>query len=54
MGSKIRVFLADDHVVLREATAELIDHQPDTIAVGQAGTGEEAHRLAGCQARMWW
>ena len=41
MGSKIRVLLADDHAVLREATAELVDHQPDMKVVGQAGTGEE-------------
>lgn len=41
MGSKIRILLADDHVVLREATAELVDHQPDMEVVGQAGTGEE-------------
>jgi NarL family two-component system response regulator LiaR len=40
-GSKIRVLLADDHVVLREATAELVDHQPDMEVVGQAGSGEE-------------
>ena len=39
--SKIRVFLADDHTVLREATAELLDHQPDMEVVGQASTGEE-------------
>jgi DNA-binding NarL/FixJ family response regulator len=44
--SEIRVFLADDHVVLREATAELIDHQPDMRVVGQAGTGEETVALA--------
>lgn len=41
MGGKIRVLLADDHVVLREATAELVDHQPDMKVVGQTGTGEE-------------
>lgn len=41
MGEKIRVLLADDHTVLREATAELVDHQPDMEVVGQAGTGEE-------------
>lgn len=41
MASEIRVLLADDHVILREATAELIDHQPDMRVVGQAGTGEE-------------
>jgi DNA-binding NarL/FixJ family response regulator len=41
MTGKIRVLLADDHAVLREATAELVDHQPDMEVVGQAGTGEE-------------
>lgn len=41
MVGKIRVLLADDHAVLREATAELVDHQPDMEIVGQAGTGEE-------------
>jgi DNA-binding NarL/FixJ family response regulator len=46
MGSQIRVLLADDHVVLREATAELINHQPDMHVVGQAGTGEETIALA--------
>jgi DNA-binding NarL/FixJ family response regulator len=40
-GGKIRVLLADDHAVLREATAELVDHQADMKVVGQAGTGEE-------------
>jgi two-component system, NarL family, response regulator LiaR len=47
VGSKIRVLLADDHVVLREATAELVDHQPDMVVVGQAGTGEDTIRLVG-------
>jgi NarL family two-component system response regulator LiaR len=46
VGAKIRVLLADDHVVLREATAELVDHQPDMVVVGQAGTGAETVRLA--------
>jgi DNA-binding NarL/FixJ family response regulator len=46
MASEIRVLLADDHVVLREATAELIDHQPDMQVVGQAGTGVETVALA--------
>jgi DNA-binding NarL/FixJ family response regulator len=43
---EIRILLADDHVVLREATAELLDHQPDMHVVGQAGTGEETVVLA--------
>ena len=41
MVRKIRVFLADDHTVLREATAELVDHQADMEVVGQAETGKE-------------
>jgi NarL family two-component system response regulator LiaR len=41
MGDKIRVLLADDHVVLREATAELVNHQPDMEVVGQTATGKE-------------
>jgi DNA-binding NarL/FixJ family response regulator len=46
MEPEIRILLADDHVVLREATAELIDHQPDMRVVGQTGTGEGALALA--------
>jgi DNA-binding NarL/FixJ family response regulator len=42
----IAVLLAEDHAVVREATAEIVDHQPDMRVVGQAGTGEEAVSLA--------
>ena len=42
----ITVLLAEDHAVVREATAEIVDHQPDMLVVGQAGTGEEAITLA--------
>jgi DNA-binding NarL/FixJ family response regulator len=42
----IAVLLAEDHVVVREATAEIVDHQPDMYVVGQAGTGEETVSLA--------
>ena len=45
MVERIRVFLADDHTVLREATAELIDNQPDMEVVGQASTGQETFEL---------
>jgi DNA-binding NarL/FixJ family response regulator len=45
VGRKIRVLLADDHAVLREATAELVDHQADMEVVGQVGTGEETISL---------
>ncbi len=42
----IAVLLAEDHAVVREATAEIVDHQPDMRVVGQAGTGEEVVALA--------
>jgi DNA-binding NarL/FixJ family response regulator len=42
----IRVLLADDHTIVREATAEILEHQPDMHVVCQAGTGEEAIDLA--------
>lgn len=42
----IRVLLADDHTLVREATAEIVDHQPDMQVVGQVGTGEEAITMA--------
>jgi DNA-binding NarL/FixJ family response regulator len=42
----ITVLLAEDHAVVRQATAEVIDHQSDMRVVGQVGTGEEAVRLA--------
>jgi DNA-binding NarL/FixJ family response regulator len=45
MSRVIKVLLADDHVVLREATAELVDKQPDMQVIGQAGTGSETLAL---------
>jgi DNA-binding NarL/FixJ family response regulator len=41
----ITVLLVEDHAVVREATAEIVDHQPDMRVVGQAGTGDEAITL---------
>jgi len=43
---KIRVMLAEDHVVVREGTRELIQHEEDMEVVGEAGDGEEAVALA--------
>lgn len=39
---KIRVLIADDHAVLREGLASLIDAQPDMEVVAQAADGLEA------------
>jgi two-component system, NarL family, response regulator NreC len=40
--SKIKLLIADDHAVLREGLALLIDAQPDMAVVAQAGSGPEA------------
>jgi two-component system response regulator NreC len=44
--TRLRVLLADDHAVLREGLALLIDAQPDMQVVGQARGGREAVRMA--------
>jgi NarL family two-component system response regulator LiaR len=42
---RIAILLADDHVLLREGTRELLEHEGDMEVVGEAGDGEEAVRL---------
>jgi NarL family two-component system response regulator LiaR len=42
---KTKVLLAEDHIVVREGTRELIQHQPDMEVVGEASDGEEAVEL---------
>ena len=42
---KIRILLADDHVVLREGMRNLIEREKDLEVVGEAGNGEEAVKL---------
>jgi two-component system NarL family response regulator len=39
---KIRVVLADDHPVVRDGLAAMINQQPDMHVVAEAGDGEEA------------
>jgi len=43
---KIRILLADDHVLVRQGTRELLEREPDMQVVAEAGDGEEAVRLA--------
>jgi len=38
----IRVFLMDDHEIVRRGVRELIEGEPDLLVVGEAGTAEEA------------
>jgi DNA-binding NarL/FixJ family response regulator len=39
---KLRIFIADDHAIVREGIKMLINAQPDMEIVGEAGDGEEA------------
>ncbi|MFC9909880.1 response regulator [Streptomyces sp. NPDC059862] len=41
-GSPIRVFLLDDHEVVRRGVRDLLDDEPDISVVGEAGTVEQA------------
>lgn len=43
---KVRVLLAEDHVVVRESICQFLDRESDLSVVGQAGDGEEAVELA--------
>jgi len=40
--NKLRIFLADDHMVVREGLKTLINAQPDMEVVGEAENGKEA------------
>lgn len=42
MSEEIRILLADDHHVLRQGMAQVLDAQVDMVVVAQAGNGLEA------------
>ncbi len=42
----ITILLADDHVLVRQGTRELLERERDLEVVGEAGDGEEAVELA--------
>jgi DNA-binding NarL/FixJ family response regulator len=42
MGAQIRVFSVDDHPLMREGIAVLINSQPGMLIVAQASNGREA------------
>jgi len=43
---KTKILLAEDHVVVRQGTRELLEREADFEIVGEAGDGEQAVRLA--------
>ena len=43
---KIKVLLAEDHVMVREGTSEFVQRESDMEVVGEASDGEEAVKLA--------
>ena len=43
--AKIRIVLADDHVILRQGTRQLLEHESDMEVVGEASDGAEAVQL---------
>jgi two-component system response regulator DevR len=46
-ANSIRVFLVDDHEVVRTGIKSLLDGQPDLVVVGEAGTVAEALATVG-------
>src|SRR5690348_5604051 len=44
--SKLRVFVADDHAVLRDGLKALVNAQPDMEIVGEAENGQIAYEKA--------
>ena len=45
-SERIRILLADDHVVIRAGTRRILEDEPDLEVVGEAGDGSEALTLA--------
>lgn len=46
MSHPIRILIADDHPMVRQALCEICDAEPDLHVIGQAGDGHEAYRMA--------
>jgi two-component system response regulator NreC len=42
--AELRIFIADDHAIVREGLKALVNGQPGMKVVGEAGDGQEAYR----------
>ena len=50
LNSPVKLYLVDDHLVLRQALAEALEHRGKYSVVGHAGTGNELLSQSGCHA----
>jgi DNA-binding NarL/FixJ family response regulator len=50
LNSPVKLYLVDDHLVLRQALAEALEHRGKYSVVGHAGSGNELLNQAGCHA----
>ena len=46
MSDKIRILLADDHVIVRMGIASALSFEDDMVVVGEAGNGQKAVEMA--------
>src|SRR5437660_11338399 len=46
MTDKISILITDDHVLVRQGIRTFLELQPDLNVIGEAGSGEEAVRMA--------
>src|SRR5262245_22093528 len=43
---KIKLLIADDHVILRQGLRRILEAEPDMTVIGEAGTGVDAFKRA--------
>ena len=51
--TRIKIYLIDDHPIVREGFARAIADEPDMVVIGQAGTAAEALKDAMTLGQQW-